>query len=1584
MSLNSDVKLPGFKCKITTLHDPTKYGSAWVKEVATMARILGVSDTIKLQYTAVEVTDISDTDEEDYGEVSKSSGLDKITKVKIEEHSEEEIEKVRGVVASPPRSEPPKGTESVSSFRKGSKSSVTESESTKISPEQKKAPSTDERVDQLSKQLEDLKNLLLQQKLPEGYITSTRRENTSGTKGQRESWLAESLVQRAFGYATKWRNPKTLKIESDDKYRKRMILNVAMKESLRKFPEFYRSELEGDNYKIVRNVLIFGEPNSNHMKISLNRKLSVHVKTKEMPYMEYETKLRNMWEQLACMGKVVSEEDKTLQLITGMQNDPRYADVVKDVCNSGSNYAQSHAAFMQEASENNDLWSLQKRSRGGNQGDISATEKPRPRPRGRDRDRNKDKNRGGKQEKFTAQQKKNCCTFFLAHNYCRNGDRCRNPHISLEQFQAKARDKEDDKDERKVPRKRDKDKKIPVCFHWKNEGSCRFANKCRYRHDNHEQGKDGSIEMTRDELSKGDYIKVINVPKCSLFFKAHGLIIGKRGERFLIEPNTGMSRKGKVYLKSTGLLSRNIAAVPKPEAKGKAYTAMSADRIADYEFRAAFDPAADITIVPSEEMLVKGSVKDLKRPIRLTGFQDGGEVVEFKRAGLLCLKSNTGMEGHLAITAYISPRARRALVAQAQLDEMGWYLEVGGGAARMRRGGSQSNFIVLARFEETINGIPVLDVTQEMRSGEQDLRHKLGKKGGSKYPIPDELFVTNIGEINSLDDADKPIIVRSKINNYAHDGEINLAQRYSQQERLELMHQIMGHTNYMRLALMAHWDGTGPKPSQHVLAKACAVCAIAKAHALPRRQLSYEFKDDTLLGHVYADLSTDMGTSIEGYKHFLSIYAQGGFKHFAFCLRTRAEANQWLIVWMRRTHTQHYPLKIKFLHVDNELVTNKIKQECMDNGTQLIVNQRSAHEQNAKGERPIRSITEIMRAVLLQGGAHRHAFWPIGVHNAIEVLGYLPPMRKLRSKPKGKDKGERPLTPNEIWYGNNYPTYKEQMRNLVTPFCEVTAIADDLAVRGGKTHNPGIPAMYLGPVLKNDMMKRAHVVVRYDNGKRMLTRHVIPNSDRFPLIHGPSPGLKMHPSIMDSNKTENKDGDLELNLQEKGFDPDQHNIVEWEGEEASREARHNAVNERLRLATGQDHEDNSQLQVTEIAEDKELNDSDEKQLAQHDQDGHEDENKEVTTPSDNVTESKNDLNEIEEPEEEIKVATQENSTQVQTDQEDITVISQDQHENKHEHIHEYEHEDSMEADMPPLEDNTDFQQDLKEAWEESQHEAEASNSPFTTYNQDKEVETKRDEAEECDESKYENGSPSVNIQETQERPPERAHNASEQAHDKQESNDKSNKDASESQVSAKIASEQTQKSKSSKSKQNKVVGKAKRTPKAPTKAKIKPKEKKKPGKSIISKEKPAKSVQKKVRFNPEEIAERRSKRTRHSKAFMARTPQEMYPPGTIVMSRWGPAVVKRVLANGLEADLTWPNYDKPDAVYNTKLEHFWLPEEKPGVEYDLTGAMVTKKEINATELTSETKFRGYDIDDLKGNVKARDINLSLPRHRHQI
>ena len=1470
------------KCELPILNDPVGGLRMWVRAVIAQANIFGVKDTIDIEWEAVDMIDVED---DSSGQLPSKGRAPTAVKAELEEIS----------ISQDPISE--------LKSRSGVKLEEIGEEREESPPHSSPADEVNPELKELKIQMEELKQMMIG--MSSGFLTNIRKKEIAGTRGAREDWYTEAILKQEGEYIKWWRHPTTRKLESKSQYQARMILNSAIKKSLSKYPSFYVNELEGNNYKIVRNVIGFGQPSSGFVKNKTYKKLALHTKTKGMSYCEYERKLREYFQQMATAGEPISKESQRTQLIAGLEGDPRYRTVVREVTLLNCDYATCHSAFMQEAHILSDMWqpgSVRPRVNGSvnlvDEGKLSGDDR---------------------QDKLI-----DACPKYL-FGICKEGNRCPKPHISKKKFEEAKKKLGKRRNKRRTKKTRDRSKNEErICYRWRDEGDCRFGENCQYSHGS----IDGSVDMVESALQRGQRVKVVNVPRGSHFKGVRGVITGEKGERFLLKPDDQpglkLDDRSRVYLTNTGLLSRNLA-----KELNREMSIMAADRMVGYRFRAACDPAADWTITPSEDILVKGSVRELDTPFVLSGFQRGGPVVVFRKVGLLCIRSNTGMDGTLAVQAYVSPMATRTLIAQAQLDEMGWYLEMGGGAARIRRKGSQANFLVLARLEETEDGLPVVDVTREMKFGEIDLRNRLGEQAGRKYPIPDEMFVTDPQVANtpnwSVNSACVQPIgnIRMQDDGIITHGEINLAQRYSQQERLELMHQMLGHTNYMRLAMMAHWDGLAPKPSSSVLAKACAVCAIAKAHALPVRQKSFEFKDDTILGHVYADVSVDMGKSIEGYKHFLSIFVQGAAKFFAFMLRTRAEANQWLIVWIKRAHTQHYPRKIKFLHVDNELNTNRIREGCLGSGTQILVNQRSAHEHNSKGERPIRTVTEIMRSILLQGGAHRHAYWPVAVANAMEVLGYLPPMRKLKAKPRGDKGGERPLTPNELWHGTKYPSYREQMRNLVTPFCEVTAIADDIAVRGGKTNNPGIPALYLGPVMSNDHLKRAHLIIRYDNGKRMTTRHVIPNSDRFPLIHGPTPGLKMHPEILNSNKGNQADGDLEMNVQESAFDPSQHSIVEWEGEEADRQTRHEAVNERLRLATGQDQPQEQEFQ----GENKSL--ADITPLADPNEKGQEEE-REVTVSPDPIC--------PEAPKEDATGSLGDYPTE--GEHKEVDMVQEDAIEEQALGIESDLSElDTSPEEMPTLE-YPGLQQDLKEAMDE----ATDSHNPFSAYQPDGLA-----RLEEAD-----------------------------QKHDQQQSKETESNSPSQAEVHPEIGSdsdrdevgEQKRLTKNSKPKsKGKTVTWAKNVEHKQHK-KLKSREKKKGGRPAPAIVKPTK--------------QKRVTRSKYSKSFMSRTPQEKFPPGTKVMSRWGPAIVQRVLANGCEANLTWPDDDNPDAVYNTKLEHFWLEEDRPGESYDITGAKLKHGEINVLENEDKITFRGHDIKDLVGKVKARDINLSLPRHRHQI
>ncbi len=61
------------------------------------------------------------------------------------------------------------------------------------------------------------------------------------------------------------------------------------------------------------------------------------------------------------------------------------------------------------------------------------------------------------------------------------------------------------------------------------------------------------------------------------------------------------------------------------------------------------------------------------------------------------------------------------------------------------------------------------------------------------------------------------------------------------------------------------------------------------------------------LDHFQVDCSVDMDDSVEGYKHVLRIAETHRHNFFVFLLRTKAEAKEWLAVWIKRAELHHFP-----------------------------------------------------------------------------------------------------------------------------------------------------------------------------------------------------------------------------------------------------------------------------------------------------------------------------------------------------------------------------------------------------------------------------------------------------------------------------------------------------------------------------------------------------------------------------------------------------------------------------------------------------------------------------------------------------
>ena len=188
--------------------------------------------------------------------------------------------------------------------------------------------------------------------------------------------------------------------------------------------------------------------------------------------------------------------------------------------------------------------------------------------------------------------------------------------------------------------------------------------------------------------------------------------------------------------------------------------------------------------------------------------------------------------------------------------------------------------------------------------------------------------------------------------------------------------------------------------------------------------------------HVSADLSTGWPLSIHGFLHFLLIVDWCSNKFWHYLLRTRAESHEYLNWWMiqAKTHLGH---AVKVLHIDSgEMKADIIDEMCKKLGTIPVYTGTGQSKQNTRAERGIRTSTDMIVTMLSGGGATKDK-WEFPCLCAQRVLGILPKMVDLQGPRKNKDGGrtERPLTPDEIWNGEKYNSYKDQTKFVFAPFC---------------------------------------------------------------------------------------------------------------------------------------------------------------------------------------------------------------------------------------------------------------------------------------------------------------------------------------------------------------------------------------------------------------------------------------------------------------------------------------------------------------------------------------------------------------------
>ena len=272
---------------------------------------------------------------------------------------------------------------------------------------------------------------------PSGVVSVPTDQQHRGYYGLREDAIVENLIQSEFNKHKTWTHPESGREENQSEREARMIFYDMLVHSLQNFRTMFTSELVGDNYAIVRNVMKYGAPNSMKMKIELTKRLGNYVKETEQGYQEYEYGLRSLVDELAAVGQILSVEEITLRLLAGMTNDKRYNKECKELSDDSATYATVHLVFTQRAQAVGNLTSSRRAKEEINAATTNRRgggKEKQNHCRDSDGDHD-DEDKKRKYEKADASRSTatrpwvSPCTYFLIYGVCRN-EECDYDHFS--------------------------------------------------------------------------------------------------------------------------------------------------------------------------------------------------------------------------------------------------------------------------------------------------------------------------------------------------------------------------------------------------------------------------------------------------------------------------------------------------------------------------------------------------------------------------------------------------------------------------------------------------------------------------------------------------------------------------------------------------------------------------------------------------------------------------------------------------------------------------------------------------------------------------------------------------------------------------------------------------------------------------------------------------------------------------------------------------------------------------------------------------------------------------------------------------
>ena len=211
---------------------------------------------------------------------------------------------------------------------------------------------------------------------------------------------------------------------------------------------------------------------------------------------------------------------------------------------------------------------------------------------------------------------------------------------------------------------------------------------------------------------------------------------GANGKKVYCTVVAGTEVSSRVRLAAGG----KIVKVPNGELEVFNDTANLAEL--EYSMRAVMDTGATGVFLPHPHFCVEGSVREIEGPWPVSGMAKKGQTLQVTHTATLRLYSNVqGVDLYVELPdSLIVPGISRALIGVPVLDDLGYFVIVGGGQCVVRHEEAGPNIVVLPRLPEQkgklVDEEDAFDCapTIGLAKGPGGRRHKL-------YPIPDLCFL---------------------------------------------------------------------------------------------------------------------------------------------------------------------------------------------------------------------------------------------------------------------------------------------------------------------------------------------------------------------------------------------------------------------------------------------------------------------------------------------------------------------------------------------------------------------------------------------------------------------------------------------------------------------------------------------------------------------------------------------------------------------------------------------------------------------------------------------------------------------------